>query len=70
MFACTHALAGEGKLEAVRTKPIERKRDGFVPLGDVAGTVELPSGHGLPPRPATLQARHHFTSLDQIDQPR
>ena len=45
---------------------MERKRDGFVPLGDVAETVELPGGRALPS--AAPQARHHFTRLDQIDQ--
>ena len=43
------------------------KRDGFVPLGDVIAGVELPDGRALP-RPATLQARHHFTMLDQVTQ--
>ena len=43
-----------------------RKRDGFVPLGDIAGAVELPDGRAL--TPAAPQARHHFTSLDQINQ--
>ena len=47
-----------------------RKRDGFVPRGDVAGTVELPGGRGLmpPARSTTLQARHHFTTLHQVNQ--
>ena len=45
-----------------------RKRDGFVPIGDVAGTAELPGGRGLPPSPAAGQALHHFTRLDQINQ--
>ena len=40
------------------------KRDGFVPLGDIAGTVELPGDRAL--TPAAPQARHHFTRLDQI----
>ena len=39
---------------------------GFVPLGDMAGAVDLPGGRVL--SPATPQARHHFTRLDQIDQ--
>ena len=43
-----------------------RKRDGFVPLGDMAGAVELPDGRVL--TPAAPQARHHFTTLRQIDQ--
>ena len=40
-----------------------RKRDGFVPIGDIAGAVELPDGRAL--TPVAPQARHHFTSLDQ-----
>ena len=43
------------------------KRDGFVPLGDIAGTVELPGDRAL--TPAAPEARHHFTRLDQIDRP-
>ena len=43
-----------------------RKRDGFVPLGDVAGALVLPGGHTL--TPATLGARHHFTTLRQVNQ--
>ena len=46
----------------------EPKRDGFVPLGAVAGAVELPGGRVLTPRAAAPQALHHFTRLDQIDQ--
>ena len=42
------------------------KRDGFVPLGDITGTVELPGDRAL--TPAAPEARHHFTRLDQIDQ--
>ena len=45
---------------------MERKRDGFVPLGDVGAGVELPDGRAL--TPSAPQARHHFTRLDQIDQ--
>ena len=45
---------------------MERKQDGFVPLGDVNAGVELPDGRAL--TPAAPQARHHFTRLDQIDQ--
>ena len=37
-----------------------RKRDGFVPLGDVAEAVELPGES--PARPS------HFTRLDQVTQ--
>ena len=43
-----------------------RKRDGFVPLGDVVAGVELPDGRTL--TPAAPGPRHHFTRLDQIDQ--
>ena len=43
-----------------------RKRDGFVPFGDIAGAIELPGGRA--PKPAAPQALHHFTTLDQIDQ--
>ena len=45
---------------------MERKRDGFVPIGDVGAGVELPDGRAL--TPSAPQARHHFTRLDQIDQ--
>ena len=38
----------------------------FVPLGDMAGAVDLPGGRVL--SPATPQARHHFTTLRQADQ--
>ena len=47
---------------------MERKRSGFVPLGDVAEAVELPGGRVLTHRAASPQARHHFTRLDQVDQ--
>ena len=43
-----------------------RPVSGFVPIGDIAGVVDLPGGHALPL--AAPQARHHFTGLDQIDQ--
>ena len=43
-----------------------RKRNGFVPLGDIAGGVELPGDRAL--TPAAAQTWHHFTRLDQIDQ--
>ena len=43
-----------------------RKRDGFVPIGDVAGAVELPGDRAL--TPAAPQTRHHFTRFDQINQ--
>ena len=45
---------------------MERKRGGFVPIGDVVAGVDPPGGRALPP--AAPQARHHFTRLDQIDQ--
>ena len=44
-----------------------RKRNGFVPLGDIAGGVELPGDHRAL-TPAAAQTWHHFTRLDQIDQ--
>ena len=43
-----------------------RPVSGFVPLGDMAGAVELPDGRVL--SPATPQARHHFTTLRQVNQ--
>ena len=43
-----------------------RPVSGFVPLGNMAGAVDLPGGRGL--SPATPQARHHFTQLDQVTQ--
>ena len=45
-----------------------RKRDGFIPLGDVAEAVEFPGGRPLIHRPAAPAARHHFTRLDQATQ--
>ena len=44
-----------------------RPVSGFVPLGDMAGAVDLPDGRALP-SPATPQARHHFTTLRQVNQ--
>ena len=41
---------------------------GFVPIGDVAGAVELPDGRVLSPGADTPQARDHFTTLRQVDQ--
>ena len=35
---------------------MERKRGGFVPIGDVVAGVDLPGGRALPP--AVPQARH------------
>ena len=43
-----------------------RSVSGFVPLGDMAGAVDLPGGRVL--SPATPQARHHFTTLRQVNQ--
>ena len=43
-----------------------RPVSGFVPLGDMAGAVELPGGRTL--TPAAPQARHHFTTLHQVNQ--
>ena len=43
-----------------------RPVSGFVPLGDMAGAVDLPGGRVL--SPATPQARHHFTTLRQVNQ--
>ena len=45
-----------------------RPVSGFVPLSKVSTGVELPGGRVLTPRLATLQARHHFTMLDQVTQ--
>ena len=45
-----------------------RKRDGFVPLGDVAEAVELPGGHALTRRAVAPQALRPFTRLDQVTQ--
>ena len=43
-----------------------RKRDWFVPLGDVVAGVELPAGLTRPP--AAPGALHHFTTLHQVNQ--
>ena len=45
-----------------------RKRDGFVPIGDVVAGGELPGGLVLTHHAATPQARSHFTQLDQVTQ--
>ena len=37
-----------------------------MPLGDMAAAVDLPGGRGL--SPVTPQARHHFTTLQQVNQ--
>ena len=47
------------------TKP-DRPVSGFVPIGDVVAGVELPDCPAL--TPAAPQARHHFTTLRQVDQ--
>ena len=45
-----------------------RSISGFVPIGDVADSVELPGGRVLSDGAATPQARHHFTTLQQVNQ--
>ena len=45
-----------------------RKREGFVPIGNMAGAVDLSGGRFLSPSAATPQARHHFTTLHQVNQ--
>ena len=45
-----------------------RKRDGFVPLGDVAEAVKLPGDRALTNHAAAQTARRHFTRLDQVTQ--
>ena len=45
-----------------------RKRDGFVPLGDVAEAVELSGGRALTTSAAASPARRSFTRLDQVTQ--
>ena len=47
---------------------MERKQDGFVPIGAVADGLSLPGGRALTPHAATPQARHHFTTLHQVNQ--
>ena len=47
---------------------MERKRDGFVPLGDVVDGLSLPGGRALTHRAAAPLARHHFTTLQQVNQ--
>ena len=42
-----------------------RKRDGFVPLGELAGTLPGLEGRG---RAMSAQTRHHFTTLRQVNQ--
>ena len=45
-----------------------RKRDGFVPLGDVAEAVELSGDRALTTSAAASPARRSFTRLDQVTQ--
>ena len=47
---------------------MERKQDGFVPIGDVADGLSLLGGRALTPHAATPQARHHFTTLHKVNQ--
>ena len=47
---------------------MSRKRDGFVPLGDVAEAVKLPGDRALTNHAAAQTARRHFTRLDQVTQ--
>ena len=49
------------------SKP-SRPVSGFVPIDELAGTVELPDGRVLSPSATTPQARHHFTTLHQVNQ--
>ena len=45
-----------------------RPVSGFVPIGDIADGLSLPGGRALTPHAATPQARHHFTTLHQVNQ--
>ena len=45
-----------------------RPVSGFVPIGDMAAGLSLPGGRALTPHAATPQARHHFTTLHQVNQ--
>ena len=47
---------------------MSRKRDEFIPLGDVAEAVELSAGRALTHRAAASPALRPFTRLDQVDQ--
>ena len=49
-------------------KAVARKRDGFVPLGDVVAGVDLPGVPVPTRRERAPQARRHFTQLDQVTQ--
>ena len=44
---------------------MKRKRDGLVPIGEVADELDVPVT-AIPA--ASPQARHHFTLSDQVDQ--
>ena len=45
-----------------------RPVSGFVPIGDMADGLSLPGGRALTPHAGTPQARHHFTTLHQVNQ--
>ena len=60
MLACINATEMTRKQKAM-----ERKRDGFVLLGVVAGAVELPGGRILTHAAAAPKALHHFTRFDR-----
>ena len=45
-----------------------RKRDGFVPLGELVSGVDLPGVLVPTRRERAPQARRHFTQLDQVTQ--
>ena len=47
---------------------MSNKRNGFVPIGDVAEVVELPGDRALTHRAVAPQARRPFTRLDQVTQ--
>ena len=47
---------------------MSRKRDEFIPLGDVAEAVELSGDRALASRAVAPRARRHFTRLDQVAQ--
>ena len=47
---------------------MDRKRGGFVPIGDVVADVDLPGVQVPTRRERAPQARRHFTTLDQVTQ--
>ena len=49
-------------------KAVARKRDGFVPLGELVAGVDLPGVLVPTRRERAPQARRHFTQLDQVTQ--